>query len=153
MPVTRDINPAAIADLLNEGRWDIAEDVIQMGLERILNVAFHKKDWGGEYNDLYTANLMLNGARTPTAFLLKGNGLRKKTMEIADCGKNGDQIVRLMESPSKLFVVQFVGNVSEAVIKDVAGKVLEKRASGREACYCIIDGQDTARVFRAYGMA
>lgn len=49
-------------------------------------------------NDLYTANVVLNGVRRPTAFLLKGNGLKKREMNIGDCGKNGDQIVRLFES-------------------------------------------------------
>lgn len=149
----RDVNPAIVLDLLNNGRWEISEDQVQMCLEQILNVSFHKKDWGGEYNDLYTANLVLNGARTASAFLLKGNGLKKKAMEIADCGKNGDQIVKLFESPAKLFIIQFIGNISESVIKDIADKVKGKRAAGQEACYCIIDGQDTARLFRAYGKA
>jgi hypothetical protein len=74
-------------------------------------------------------------------------------MEICNCGKNGDQIVRLFESPAQLFIVQFVGEVSEAVIKDVEGKVNERRGKGQDACFCIINGQDTARLFRAYGKA
>jgi hypothetical protein len=149
----RDVNPEAASDLLVNGYWDIAEDFVQLTLEQILDVPFHKKDWGGEYNDLYTANVIINGRRTASAFMLKGNGLKKKTMEIKDCGKNGDQLVRLFESPAQLYVVQFVGNISEAVIKDVEGKVNEKRAHGKDAWYCIITGQDTARLARAYGKA
>jgi hypothetical protein len=61
-----------------------------MALEQILNVSFHKKDWSGEGNDLYTANIVLNGERVETAFLLKGNELRRREMWVADCGKNGD---------------------------------------------------------------
>ena len=72
-------------------------------------------------------------------------------MQIGDCGKNGDQLVRLFESPAKLFVVQFVGAVSDNLIKDVQGKVAEQRADGNEARFLIIDGQDTARVLHAYG--
>jgi hypothetical protein len=147
----RDVNPAAVMDVLKDGHLDRSEDSIQTSLERILSVPFHKKDWGGESNDLYTANLIVNGSRHETAFLLKGNGLRSLTMEIKHCGVNGDQILRLCNSPAKLFVVQFVGRVSEAIVSDIEGKVRNARAQGRDAWYCIMDGQDTARVLRAYG--
>jgi len=147
----RDINPATVMDLLADGYLDRSEDSVQMALERILSVPFHKKDWPGEQNDLYTTNLLINGARHETAFLLKGNGLRSHTMEIKHCGANGDQILRLCNSPAKLFVVQFVSRISEAVVSDIDGKVRHARTQGRDACYCIMDGQDTARVLRAYG--
>lgn len=74
----RDVNPAAVMDVLTDGYLDRSEDSVQTALERILSVPFHKKDWGGELNDLYTANLLINGARHETAFLLKGNGLRSQ---------------------------------------------------------------------------
>jgi hypothetical protein len=147
----RDVNPAAVADLLKDGYFDKPEDFVQMALEQILNVSLHKQDWGGEYNDLYIANLILYGARVESAFLLKGNGLRKKVLEIRDCGKNGDQLVRLFESPARVFVIQFVGNISEVIAKDVEGKIGALRAIKRQAWYCLVDGQDTTRILRAYG--
>lgn len=147
----RDVNPAIVMGMLDDGYLNRSEDSIQRALEKILSVPFHKNDWGGEQNDLYTANVMINGVRHDTAFLLKGNGLRKKTMEISDCGANGDQILRLCNSPAKLFVIQFVGRISEAVVGDIDGKVRQKRSEGRDVWYCIMDGQDTARVLRAYG--
>jgi hypothetical protein len=148
----RDVDPAAVSHLLSdEGYLDRSEDFIQTALEQILTVPFHKKDWGGEISDLYTANIVVNGLRTPTAFLLKGRGLKRKVLEIRDCGQNGDQLVRLFDSPAQLFVVQFVGKVSENVIKDVQGKVSERRSRGEPVWYCIMDGQDTARVLHAYG--
>jgi hypothetical protein len=147
----RDVNPATVFDVLKNGYLDRSEDSVQTALERILNVPFHKKDWGGEQNDLYTANLVVNGTRHETAFLLKGNGLRSPTMEIKHCGANGDQILRLCNSPARLFVIQFVGKISEAVASDLDGKIRQFRSQGKDAWYCIIDGQDTARVLRAYG--
>ena len=137
-------------DVLQNGYLDRSEDSIQTALEQILSVPFHKKDWGGEQNDLYTANLVVNGARHETAFMLKGNGLSSRTLKIKHCGANGDQLLRLCNSPAKLFVVQFVGQISEDVIADIDGKVRTARAEGKEALYCIMDGQDTARVLRAY---
>lgn len=147
----RDVNPAQVAGMLDDGYFDRSEDSIQLALEQILDVSFHKKDWGGEINDLYTANMVVNGTRRATAFLLKGNGLKSKEMRIKDCGKNGDQIVRLFQSPADLYVVQFVGRISEMVIADVVGKVRDVRAQGRDACFLIMDGQDTARILQAYG--
>jgi len=147
----RDVNPATVLNVLKNGYLDRSEDSVQTALERIMSVPFHKKDWGGEQNDLYTANLVVNGVRHETAFLLKGNGLRSPTMEIKHCGANGDQILRLCTSPARLFVIQFVGKISEAVVSDVDGKIRHARSQGKDAWYCIMDGQDTARVLRAYG--
>jgi hypothetical protein len=151
----RDVNPSAVSDLLTpNGRFERSENEIQLAFEKMLAVPMHKKDWGGETNDLYTANMVINGARVDSAFLLKGNGLRKATLEIAHCGKNGDQLLRLAKSPARLLVAQFVGNVSEAVIDDLAGKVRDlTKQRGEQHHYCIINGQDTARLMRAYGMA
>ncbi len=149
----RDVNPDAVANLLKSGGFfDVSEETVQVGIERILNEPFHKKDWGGEYNDLYTSNMVVNGARRATAFLLKGNGLQIPSLEIKHCGKNGDQLVRLFESPADLFVVQYVGNVSEAIIKDVEGKIEQLKARGKQVAYCIINGLDTARLLHAYGL-
>jgi hypothetical protein len=64
----RDVNPAAVSDVLKNGYFDVSEDFVQRALERILDVPFHKKDWGGEQNDLYTGNVVVNGARRETAF-------------------------------------------------------------------------------------
>lgn len=147
----RDVAPAVVAHLLERGYLDAAEDTIQKALEEILAVPLHKKDWGGEVSDLYTANVLIHGARRPTAFLLKGNGLTKKVMEIRDCGKNGDQVVRLFQSPADVFVIQFVGNISEAVIQHAHGEIARQKTQGKESHFLTIDGQDTARLLYAYG--
>ena len=146
----RDINPSVVAPYLDEGYLNLAEDFVQLAFERILSVPFHKKDWGGEINDLYTANISLNGARIAAAFLLKGHGLKKKELTISDCGKNGDQILRLFQSPANLFVIQFVGRISEAVVSDALSKVRELRARNWSAFCLMIDGQDTARILAGY---
>lgn len=147
----RDVNPSMVTRFLSNGFLDWPEDQVQLALEQILDVSFHKKDWGGEVNDLYTANVVVAGDRRATAFLLKGPGIGKKEMTIADCGKNGDQLVRLFTSPAELFIVQFVGRVAEMLIKDVEGKVRELRVQGKPAHFLILDGQDTARLLHAYG--
>ncbi len=149
----KDVNPAVVKPFLKDGYYlDLSEDAIQMGLEQVLDVSFHKKDWGGEENDLYTANVVVQGARVASAFLLKGNGLKKRVLEIANCGSNGDQVMRLVQSPAQLFFIQFVGEVSENVVKDIEGKVELLRGKGKDSRYCILNGQDTARILYAYNI-
>jgi hypothetical protein len=147
----RDVNPSAVRNVLKHGRVELSEEHVQVALEQILDVTFHRRDWGGETNDLYTPNVVVNSARTATAFALKGKGCKARELTIANCGKNGDQLLRLLESPAELFVVQYVGPISDAVIKDLAGKVAQRRGAGGRAWFCVIDGQDTARLLKAYG--
>jgi hypothetical protein len=71
-------------------------------------------------------------------------------MTIADCGKNGDQIVRLFTTPAELFVVQYVGPIADLFVRDIQGKVTEQRGQGRLCRFLIMDGQDTARLLSAY---
>ncbi len=146
----RDINADVVKNYLDNGYFDKSEDEVQIAFEQILNESFHKKDWVGEENDLYSTNIIINGQRTSCAFLLKGNGLRKNSMEIKDCGRNGDQIVRLFQSPAQIYFIQFVGNISENIIKDIEGKINERNLRGENISYCAINGQDTARLLKAY---
>lgn len=147
----RDVNPALVRDLLAGGRLELPEETVQLSLESILDVPFHRRDWGGETNDLYTANVVLNGRRRAAAFLLKGSGLKARELQIGDCGRNGDQILRLFQSPADLFFLQYVGPVGDAVIADALGKTVQKRAQGLAANFLVMDGQDTARLLLAYG--
>lgn len=146
----REVSPAEVQSFLKNGFLDISEEDVQISLEAILDVPFHKKDWGGEFNDLYTSNVLVAGQRRASAFLLKGPGIGKKEMSIADCGKRGDQIVRLFETPANLFVVQYVGPIAEAIITDVQSKI-DALPRKKRANFLIMDGQDTARVLYAYG--
>jgi hypothetical protein len=139
-----------VIPFLIRGRIEFLEDDVQILFEQVLGETFHKNDYGGEENDLYTTNVRLNGRRIPTAFLLKGRGVRSAELRIADCGENGDQLVRLVQAPAELFIVQFVGPVSESVIKDIQGKANERRLTGKPSKFCIIDGTDTTRMFLAY---
>lgn len=143
--------PEKVMHLLDKnGQLNMKEDDIQTAFENILGVKHHKRDWGGEENDLYTPNITISGNRIAAAFMLKGKGTKKRILEICDCGSNGDQLVRLFQSPAELFVVQFVGEISENIIKDIEGKTNAKRKEGKQAQYCIINGQDTARILLAY---
>lgn len=127
----------------------LSEDEIQLKFEKILEESHHKKDWGGETNDLYTSNLIINGERYRAAFLLKGSGMRGR-LTIAKCGTNGDQILRLFKCPADIFVIQYVSEIDEAVVEEARQKTIGVRSQNPRAQFCIIDGLDTQRIMSAY---
>lgn len=128
---------------------DLTEDQIQTFFEEIIGENFHKQDWGGELNDLATSQVRVQGKRLRAVFLLKGNGTKGK-LRISKCGKNGDQIVRLAETPADLYVIQHIDEIDERVVSDLRSKIQLKRSKGEKCQMCIIDGTDTVRILKAY---
>jgi hypothetical protein len=116
---------------------------------RLLSEAEVPKDWGGEETDLFTSNLSVDGKRLTAAFLLKGPA-RFHEMTLADCGKNGDQIYRLFNTPADVFVLQHCHKVSPAVRKTMEAFAFSRYS--RTCMFTIIDGYDTARILHANGL-
>lgn len=141
--------PAGIVGKL--GPLEIKEDQIKTWFAEIIGEPFTQKDWGGELRDLYSNRVKIGGKRVPTAFLLKGPGV-KGTLTAARCGKNGDQILRLVKAYSaRLFIVQFVGKIHPNLIDTLEAHVAYESRKGKQLLFCVIDGVDTARIFLAYG--
>ena len=75
-----------------------------------------------------------------------------KKLTIAKCGKRGDQLLRLLREPARLYVVQHVGEIDTNVIELLGTLAIQKSQQSMEGLYyCIMDGVDTARVLKAYG--
>jgi len=128
---------------------NVSEDHIKKALCKILSVSSPPEDWGGERSDLYT-DVKYRGRLIPTAFMLKGSGTSGK-LTVRKCGKNGDQILRLVEEPARLFVIQHIDSIDSNVIKllEIAVGSVGKMTS--KLRYCVIDGIETARLLLAYG--
>ncbi|MDN3645875.1 hypothetical protein QWY75_06620 [Pontixanthobacter aestiaquae] len=104
-----------------------------------------KKDWGGERNDLFTAQMHVLGGRRTAAFLLKGpTNFREMTLDM--CGKRADQVLRLTESGADISVVQHSHQIGEAVRSTLRQLTV---TPGRAKKYCTIDGQTTYRILKA----
>lgn len=116
---------------------------------RLLGEANVPNDWGGEECDLFSSNLSVEGKRMSAAFLLKGPA-RFHEMTMADCGKNGDQIYRLFNTPADVFVVQHCHRITPAVRKTVEAFALSNYS--RTCKFTLIDGYDTARILHSNGM-
>jgi hypothetical protein len=145
----REIRPQEVKSLVP---LTLLEDDIKSYFQEIIGENFSQSHWPGETNDLFTSHLKVGGKRLGTAFMLKGRGTKGKKgkLRIRDCGTNGDQIVKLVDAPANLYVIQHVDEIDERVIKDLKGKIKLKNYEGESCQMCIIDGTDTARILRAY---
>lgn len=106
-----------------------------------------KKDWGGESNDHFSGNVTIAGRRKTAAFLLKGP-TKFKEMTLDMCGKRADQIFRLTNSDADISVVQHCHLVGEAVRTTLRRLTVYPGSSHRK--FCVIDGQATYRILKAY---
>lgn len=127
----------------------VPEKAVKDLFARLLSEFEPAKDWGGEEADLFSSNLSVDGERKSAAFLLKGPS-KFHEMKLTDCGKNGDQIVRLYNTPADVFVLQHCHKVSPAVRKTMEAFALSNYSQNRQ--YLIIDGYDTARILRHHGV-
>lgn len=107
-----------------------------------------KADWGGEENDHFSANATVTGRRRTAAFLLKGP-TKFQEMTPAMCGKNGDQIYRLVRVGADISVVQHSHLIGTAVRETLKSMVVQPGRSGK---FCLMDGQATYRLLKAYDL-
>ena len=114
-----------------------------------------KNDWGRESNDLFSGNATVGGRRQTAAFLLKGpsSGSLFKEMTLDMCGKRADQVLRLAKSEADVSIVQHCHLIGEAVRESLRYYTIAPggRVSGIARKYCLIDGQATYRILKAYG--
>ncbi len=128
---------------------DLPEARIKRFLQKVIGETYDFKDWGGERNDLYTDKLRFRGKRRSAAFALKGRAttgpLTPKKM-----GKNGDQLGRLFLSEADLFFVVYHSKIDEAVAQQMRAYALTRALAGTRVYYCLIAGDDLARLAAAY---
>lgn len=107
-----------------------------------------KKDWGGEENDHFSGNVSVGGRRRTAAFLLKGpSDFREMTLDM--CGKRADQIHRLVKSGADISIVQHAHLIGTVVRETLRNLTVYP---GKERKYCLIDGQATYRILKAYSL-
>lgn len=70
-------------------------------------------------------------------------------MTLNHLGKNNDQIVRLAHVPASLLVVQHCHDIGPEVRETLRAFAVQPSNPRR---YCFIDGRDSLRLLRAYGL-
>ena len=115
-----------------------------------------KKDWGGESNDHFSRNVTVSGRRRSAAFQLKGprGGSYFKKMTLDMCGKRANQILRLTESGADISIIQHCHLIGEDVGKTLRSLTVAPggRISKIARKFCLIDGQATYRILKAYNL-
>ena len=125
---------------------DVSEAVVKEAIAKLLSEP-SKKDWGGESDDHYSGNVSVQGRRRTAAFLLKGpSRFRELTLDM--CGERADQIHRMVDSGADLCVVQHAHLIGATVRRTLRTETVRPGGSRRK--YCLIDGQATYRILKAY---
>ncbi len=126
------------------------EDDVENAFLDVLNEPYKEQDSGAETRDLFTNNVIINRKRIQTAIMFKGRGV-KKTLQISDCGKNGNQLLKLAKNTTaQLYIVQHVNKIEPDVIEALKDHLFSNSHT-KKILICPIDGKDTARLLKALG--
>jgi hypothetical protein len=131
----------------------VSESQFRDGVKAILGELGHFADWGGEQHDLFSTKVRVKGKRLTAAFAFKGPAT-KGILTPGKCGRNGDQIQRLLESPASVFLFQYHGQISPSVLTQMrTHAMLHSVHSRQEVLYGVIDGEDSQRLLLGYSKA
>lgn len=125
---------------------EMPEILVKENFAAIIGETAVPRDWGGERSDLFTDKLTFRGTPVTAAFAFKGPG-KSGRLTISRMGLNGDQGLRLAEEPCDIMVVQHYREI-DSQVRNLMSAVA--RRSGKR--FCIIDGAETARIFRDRGL-
>ena len=127
---------------------NVPEAVVKEGIANLLSEPI-KKDWGGESDDHFSGNVSVQGRRRTAAFLLKGpSKFRELTLDM--CGRRADQIHRMVDSGADVCIVQHAHLIGATVRRTLRTETVRPGGSRRK--YCLIDGQATYRILKAYSV-
>jgi hypothetical protein len=128
----------------------VDENKFKASVKKLIGETGEFTDWGGEKNDLYTTRTKLRGNRYSAVFAFKGKG-KKGILKPNMMGKNGDQIPRLYQTVADIYVLQYWDQVDQSVYELMYNLAVSVSAiQQRKVFYCIVDGNDTARLIAAY---
>jgi hypothetical protein len=128
----------------------LKENVFKYGIAHILGDQGTFTDWGGEKSDLYSDFVLIGGKRVRAAIAFKGIATRPP-LTIKKLGKNADQIPRLFSSAAEVFLIQFEGQISEAVVEMMETYAIRKsKESGKLIRFGVIGAEDSYRLRAAY---
>lgn len=142
----KDVNASTATDL--KTLLDTPEDDVKHAFATIIGEPFVPKDWGGEKSDLQTSRVRIDDRPVSAAFIFKGPAV-KGEMHPNNMGKRGDQLVRAFDEPVDLVVVQHCNKIANSVVRIAEALAVDPKRPRR---YCIIDGEDTVRILKAYGL-
>ncbi len=140
------VNPSDIDPKFTESAF-LEDDVENVVLE-IIGEPYKEYDSGAETRDLSTSRITINKKRYNSVIMFKGRGV-KGPLKLSDCGKNGDQLLKLAKnSMASLIIVQHVNKIEPEVLEALRDH-LAGHSNVTDIKICAIDGMDTARILKA----
>lgn len=131
----------------------LPEKQFKTGIARILGNRGDFTDWGGEKDDIYSSNLKIDGRRYAASIGLKGPAKTGK-LTPGKMGSNGDQIQRLFDSTSQVFLVQYEGEIAESVVQQLQKLAIAKSATENQRIFFGVIGlEDSYRLRMKYSQA
>jgi hypothetical protein len=130
----------------------LSEARTKKGIIKLLGDTRVPKYWGGETTDIFTTGMSIGGKKRRAAFALKGPA-KTGPLVPAKMGKNGDQLQRLFDAPADVFVVQYEGEIKESIHRLMQELARARAISHGRTSWCVIDGDNTRRLRKAYPRA
>jgi hypothetical protein len=129
----------------------VEEVKVRKAFELMLGESFHATDSGVESCDTFSVQGAHDGKQCTVAAMFKGAGDKslKWPLQVAGCGKNGNQVVKLFEVPADVYIVQANGPLDPTLVKHIQDTADAHAARGRKVRFMLIDGVSTARLLRA----
>ncbi len=99
----------------------VEEVKVRRAFELTLGESFHATDSEVECCDTFSVQGLHRGKQCTVAAMFKGAGNRalKWPLQIAGCGKGGNQVVKLFEVPADVYIIQANGPFDPTLIKHV----------------------------------
>jgi hypothetical protein len=142
------VSPAEVNDV--EMPLLVPEVEVRRTFERLLGERYHAKDSSVESCDMFTLQGTHEGRHCRVAAMFKGPGNKKWPLQIAGCGKNGNQVVKLFGVPADVYIVQANGAFDPHLLKHVQHTAdAHAMRDGHVVPYILNDGTTTARILRA----
>jgi hypothetical protein len=143
------VSAAAVKDV--ELPITLPEVTVRKAFEQALGESFHATDSGVESCDTFSLQGSHDGKQCAIAAMFKGarDKSLKWPLQVAGCGKNGNQVVKLFEVPADVHIVQANGPLDPTLVKHIQDTADAHSARGKSVKFMLIDGVSTARLLRA----
>lgn len=146
-----DVQKITILETKGYAESAFLEDDVENAFLDALGEPYKESDSGSEIRDLFTDKLVVKGKRLSAAIMLKGRGV-KGPLTLRECGKNGNQLLKLSKNTAaQCFVVQHVNKIEQDVRDTLIDHVL-MNSRFQKVYVCFIDGVDTARFLKGRGL-
>jgi hypothetical protein len=126
---------------------------VRAGLAAILGTTLTRSGWSRARSSMYQGSLRVRQAARNSMWFFPGSG-QDGPLTVPLLGAPGEQLTRLFTCGTGLYIVQHSDVITPEVTSLIAAYAQDAGAweASERLEYMIIDGADTARIFRTHGL-